>query len=427
MELGLRIIPNAIAFRLFFTATSILITIAISRYLGLEAFGRYAWLTSIAFLLSGLSQAGGNNLVVRETSRSSGREAPIRVLLRTAVASLLTLAALIGVALFFTTERMTPATLVPVVLLAVGNLALVLLCAATRGIGRVQAGQIPELVLRPGLFLFLIGTVALWGADFGPEAMVYMQVLAYAIVAVAAAALLARGLADRPNEPMERLDTGWLSGFFRLGIIGWLTIGNTQLLVILTGTLANYAEVGLYRVATQAALVVGLGLTAIETVQAPAYARTYKDKNRRDLHDLLQKSCRIGVLISGVILLVLLIFGRPLLVLFFGTSFAAAYPSLCVLAAAQMINSVTGNVGVMMIAAKHEKKLIGGTVAALMCTIIAAWLFIPKYGALAAAIASGLGLTVRNFMATWFCWRAFGILALPYAPYAPGATNRESP
>ncbi|MEQ9393705.1 lipopolysaccharide biosynthesis protein [Haliea sp.] len=425
MARGLKIISGAIAFRLYFALFSVLITIALSQYLGVENFGRYAWLTSIAFLLSGLAQAGGNSLVVRETSRSMGRRVPVHVLCRTTLISGGTLVALTAVALLFTGDRMTPALLVPLGLLAVGHLALVLVSASNRGLGHLQAGQIPELVLRPTLFLVLIGGVVLAGyvsgpgvdSAFGSDTMVYLLAAAYAGAGLVAIVLLAQGLAARSDLPDETPETDWLGSFFRLGLIGWLAVGNAQLLVIVTGALADFSQVGLYRVATQAVMIMGLGLTAIETVQAPGYARAWKDGDLRRLHDLLQQSCRIGIAFSAPVMVLLLLLGRPMLGLLFGDSFTAAFPALCLLAGAQLLNALTGNVGVLMIAAKQERKLILGNLAALTATLLAAWLFIPQNGSLAAAGAGAFGLTLRNLLNLWFCYRTLGLVSLPFAPF----------
>lgn len=419
MEPRVKIIFGAIFFRVYFVMSSVLITIALSLYLGAEEFGYYVWLTAIAFLLSGLAQAGGNNLIVRETSRTNGRLVPLHVLRRTALISSGTLFALVAMALLFAGELMTPTTLLLLSLLAVSSLVLVLVSASNRGIGCLQSGQVPELVLRPTLFLVLIGAMVLARQTFGTNTIICLLVAAYTVAGLLATVLLARGLADRPEQPNEIPETDWLSSFFRLGLIGWLGVGNAQLLVILTGLLADYTQVGLYRVAAQAVIVMGFGLTAIETVQAPSYAREWKDKNLRGLHNLLQQSCRIGISISGVVMVLLLVLGRPLLEGLFGDSFIAAFPILCVLAGGQLLNALTGNVGVLMIAAKQERKLILGNFTALATTLFAAWLFIPMYGALAAAFASAFGLTLRNLLNLWFCYRILGLISLPFAPFRP--------
>lgn len=424
MAQSLRLISRAIVFRLYFSASSVLILVVLSRYLGLEEFGRYAWLVSISFLISGLSQTGGNHLVVRETSRSSGRRAPVQILLRTMMISAATLGVLTVAALLLADDLTVP--LLPLALLAAGNLTLVLLGASTRGMGLIQKGQIPDLVLRPTLFLVFLGLAVLSGRLLQAEGIVYLQIAAYGAVVLVAGFFFVSGLAGQIQADAQPLEKDWLGSFFRLGLISWLAVGNAQLLVILTGALASYAEVGLYRIAAQAVLIMGLGLAAIEAVQAPAYARCYKADDHYGLHDLLQQSCRIGVLISATVMVFLVVLGRPLLVVLFGKGFSAAFPALCVLAGAQLFNAMTGNVGILMIAAKRERKLILGNAAALSVTLLTAWLFIPQYGALAAAVASGLGLTVRNLLNMWFCWQAFGILAVPFAPYLPPITDRET-
>ncbi|GEM_PF-2369169 len=417
--IGLKIISEAIVFRLYFNFSSVLIAIALSRYLGVENFGRYAWLISIVFLLAGLAQAGGSSLVVRETSRSSGRQVPALLLRRTAMISGGTLVVMTGVAALINRDRISVDLLVPLGLLAVGYLALVLVSSSNRGIGLLQAGQVPEMLVQPTLFLALIGGAMLLRPNFGPVIMIYLLVAAYALAGLVATLHLVRGLATRPMLPEEAPDTDWLGSFFRLGLIGWLVVGNAQLLIFLTGLLADYTQVGLYRIAMQAVVIMGLGLSAIETVQAPAYARAWKDGNVRLLHDLLQQSCRFGVAMSAVVMVFLFIFGQSLLSMLFDESFTAAFPALCILACGQLFNALTGNVGLLLIAARQEKKLIYGNFLALAVTLLMAWLFIPQYGALAAAAASGLGMIVRNFLALWFCHRTLGLLSLPFAPFWP--------
>lgn len=426
MVQNLLTISGAIMFRVYFMVASMAITLALSRHLGLEEFGRYTWLVGIAFLLSGLSLAGGNSLVVRETSRTSGKQAPLEILARVALVSGGTLFSLAAVALFFTRKEMAWAQLLPLLLMAGSHLMLVLLGASARGIGLIQKGQIPELVMRPTLFLLWVGLLVLMGWSLSAEEVIYLQVASYLAVILFAAGLFLNGLKTRPVKPQETIEPGWLLSFFRLGAVGWLAVANDQLLVILTGYLSSYGEVGLFRVASQGVLIMGLGFSAFETIQAPALARAYKSGDHHSMHLLLQQSCRIGLLISAAVMIFLIITGRLLLRLLFGGDFVAAYAVLSVLAAAQLINASTGNVGLLMIAAKREGKLIYGNSLALMITLLSAVYLIPKYGALAAAFSSGLGLITKNILAAWFCWRAFGILALPFAPYRSRPVDGDS-
>lgn len=415
------VLSASIAFRIFYILVSAVITLFLSAYLGIEHFGLYTWLVGIALLLSGLAQAGGGALVVRETAQSSGRAAPVRILGQTAVLSAGLLVALSAIALVLALAHdrvIAPPVLVSLLLLALANLALVLVGASLRGLGLLQRGQLPELALRPALFLALLGGAVLTGRALGPEAAIWLLIAAYLTALAVAGRFLLAGLAARPETPAGLAVPGRGASFLRLALVGWLAVTNTHLLVILTGLLADYAEVGLYRLAAQVALVMALGLTAIETVQAPAYARSHKEGDQRALHGLLQLSCRLGLALSAAVMVVLVVFGRPLLAIPLGTEVAeGVYPALCLLAAAQLLNATTGNVGVLMIAARQERRLILGNLAALATTLLAAWLLIPQYGAIAAAAAHGLGLSVRNLVNLWFCWRVLGIIALPFAPY----------
>lgn len=409
-----RAISSSILFRLYFAGASIATTIVLTRILGLEQFGRYAWLMSIAFLISGLSQAGANNLIVRETARTRSRRAPVQILIRTSAVSFALLTTLIIATVVFAGKQAGLATILALVLLAAGNLTLVLLGASTRGIGLIRTGQLPELVLRPTLFLALL--IFATGAGHSPSAemILNLQLAAFAVMSIAATWLLLQGLSKRPSGMVEPIETKWIGNYLSLGVVGWLAVGNSQILLILTGSLSNFEQVGLYRVAAQSMLMIGLGLAAIETAQAPSYVRAYQEGSHDVLCQLLQRSCRIGFLMSASAMISLLLLGRFLLSRLFETDLHQAFPALCILGIGQLLNSATGNVGILLIASNRERKVILGSLGALLTTLSAALAFVPKHGAVGAAIAGASGMTIRNMCNTAFCWKEFGILGLPF-------------
>lgn len=423
---NLKHISGSIVFRLFFVVTSVLISVVITRLLGLEGFGEYSWLVSMAFLLAGLAHAGASNLIVRETSRSTGRAVPIRVLFRVGGVSTLLLILFTGGAIAAGNVGLSNDIILPLILLALFNLVLMFLGASTRGMGLITSGLFPELALRPTLFLAMLGIGFLAGMHATAQTIVYGQVTAYALAVVVAVFLLIRGLGKRAPESEEKLGADWLSSFFWLGIMGWLNIANSQLLVILTGYLADFSQVGLYRVAAQAVVVIGIGLTAIDAVQAPVYARAYKDGEHRKLHDLMQQASRICLAISSSVMIGLYLVGQKALGAVFGPEFEAAYPVLFILGVGHVLISVTGTIHPLLIAAKLERRLAVSNVAALAVMLITAFAFIPIYGAVAAAIAAVLSLITRNVVNACFCWKELGIIALPFAPFIPREERIEA-
>ena len=410
-------ISFSILYNLYFTAISVVISVILARQLGPDAFGEYTWFISLTYLIAGISLAGANSLIVRETSRSEGREASIRILCKAAIIALTVFAFIIYLSYKKIVSEVGQDKLFFLIGVSILHIALVLLGASMRGMGFVKVAQLPEMVLRPTLFIAIILISAWQGRNFSVRVAVESQSIGYLIAMVIAVALFIRLVLRRVSIPSEPVDEGWFGGFIRLALVSWTTVISAQFLILMTGALSGNIEVGLFRVAGQVSLVIGLGLKAIEAVHAPVYARSFKDGNLEMIHHKLQESCKISFLAACVVATPLLIFGGEILNGLFGADYIQAVPVLHIFIIGQVLNALTGNVGVVLIAAKEDNSVVISNILGLAVMVTLAFVLIPSYGAVGAAITAAAALIVRNILCFYFCLRKVGIIALPFAGY----------
>jgi O-antigen/teichoic acid export membrane protein len=156
-SMGLKIASTGLVF---------LSTVLLARSLGPSDYGVYAYVYALVSLLSVPSEFGLPTLVVRETARGIAQKDYALVQgvwhwsgWMTGIISI-TLVILTGIFILFFKEPLAGIrletflwglALVP--LIALGDLR----GAALRGLQRVVAGQLPEFLIRPGLFVLLLG------------------------------------------------------------------------------------------------------------------------------------------------------------------------------------------------------------------------------------------------------------------------------
>lgn len=170
------------------TGLMFLATVLLTRLMGAEGYGIYAYAYALITLLAMPAHAGLPDLVMRETARGLVQKRPDVVKgawhwAGRVVAGLSLVVALIAGPFLVAWQgglssprgQTMAWALALVPLIALGNLR----GASLRGLQRIVAGQLPEFFLRPGLFLLLLGAMALWfpGRLSAPLAMT-LQVVA---------------------------------------------------------------------------------------------------------------------------------------------------------------------------------------------------------------------------------------------------------
>jgi O-antigen/teichoic acid export membrane protein len=186
-----------------------------------------------------------------------------------------------------------------------------------------------------------------------------------------------------------------------------LIFASTQALIYILAYFENPAEVAKYNVSLQIANLANFIFASVVTVSAPMYSRDFAD-NRTKLEASIKESSRMIFWASGSASLAIGLFSYPLL-LVFGEEFAAAWPVLVILAAANFVNAFTGASGNLldMIGGHKVRKNI--LLANAFLTVLIAFFAIQKIGVIGVAIGYFFNMCFGNFIGVYIVYRKLGI------------------
>lgn len=402
-------------------ALTLIIGIVIARSLGPENYGIYAFVLSVVTLLGLPIKAGLPVLVVRETALNqlAAHWGLLHGLLRivnlfvvafSLVISLMVIAVLKWTPLGSQSEwkeaLLWAVWLLP--LLAFGNIR----GATLRGLRKAVAGQIPEQLVRPGIQLVLLTALFISGISLTVERAVQLNVVSALIAFLIGACLLWMFLPKQVRKAEPSYEFGvWWASLIPLSLIAGMKLIDSQLIVLLLGTISSAENVGFYRVALQGATLVTFGLTAINLVLSPHVARLYREGDMVSLQRLITLATRAAFMIAFPIAALLSIFAEPLIALVFGAEYTDAAMSLVILCLGQLFSVGAGSVGVILNMAGHEREAMKAICAALLVSVTLAVMLVPSMGSTGAAIAATCSLVVWNSLMVLAVHRHIGVKA----------------
>lgn len=403
---------------------SFAVQVSLTRALGATEYGTYAvvlvWM-NVVLLFTKIeldivtTRFVGAYTAAEDWPRLHGllRTVPRHVLIRTL--SVAAIAAAVFLALRGSRfDHFVPAALMAAILFVLTAQVMVR-SAALQGFKRVLPAQLPNVVLRPVLFLGMVWATMAAGVRFGA---------ATAIAFNALAALVAILVADRyvhratPAAVRHAVPVSEAKEWRRVGY-GLVFISAAQLSlsqssdIVLVAALLDRTEAAHYAVASQLALLVSFASTAVMFIVAPLISELYAKQQLDTLRRFTRATTTVCLVVSLLLLLGMAIFGRLLLGVY-GASFKVAYPALLVLALSHFVTATVGSLaGWLMTMTGHERPaawMIGGSA---MLNIVLAIPLTAAYGILGTATATLISTLLRSLMLSIFLRRRLGILLVP--------------
>lgn len=394
---------GTVVIKLVNLALVFLLNIMLARYLGAAELGVYAFAVAIVTILSIPAKAGLPTLLVREISIYSqkGQWGLLRGLLIrgtqfVSAASLLLIsggAALVW--LFKGASEVASLTLLvafPLILLiALSELRV----GALRGLHRVIEAQVPEMLVRPIFLCVFIAVVA--NSSFGALDAIFGYVMAALLSFIVGGVFLLRALPKQVQGLMSVYeDKRWLNSMVPLALLTGMQIINSQADVVILGLMGSTEDVGLYRIAMQAATLVTLSLYAVNMVVGPYFSRFYESGDMQNFQRMVTMGSRFSVFGALPIAAVFVFFGENLLGVLFGAEFVESYWALIILATGYLLSVCFGSVVLVLTMTGFEADAMKGAALAAMINIILNIILIPVLGMVGAALATVTSLLIWN-------------------------------
>ena len=397
--------------------------VLLSRHLGADGYGLYSYIISIITILSIPASAGLPQLVIRETSRNLAIKEPgkIRGLWQWAIGIVIKnsifviIIAILTILLYSRAKENAGIILWALMLVplsALGNLR----SSCLTGLQKIGLGQLPELLIRPGVFILIIlAFTILFNINLSPQKAMAMNVFSAFLGFLTGAWLLLRHTPSGIKEAKPLYESqNWRSSLWSFTMLLGINIIYSNLDIIILGLFLSSKDIGIYKIAFQVALFASFGLQAINVAVGPRFARLYALGEKEKLQRLVTLSTRAMLIFNLFITLFFIIAGKKLLSLVFGTAFIGSYEPLLILLIGQFVNSAAGSVGIILNMTGHEKDTVKGRAIALLTNIVLNFILIPFFGIIGAAITSAISMMIWNVMLWWIVWKRTGINSLAF-------------
>lgn len=408
----------ALVIKVASAGTSYLMLVAFANLLTPEDYGHFGYILNLSILLSALFGLGlptaimrfwpthmerGEHALARGTVSLSLRALFIAAALLTFVGVILSLMGIMAAELGFAWAWLATA------LLAATFAFADYLSGALRAQGNTIWALAPrDIFWRIAAPLISLAAFLIWGISDARSAILSCLAVMFVVCAAQIAKHLSLTHLLAGNTPARFDLPTWSKPLFPLWFSGVLYALIQQFDVIVVGTLLGPSEAGAYFAAQKTASLLGLVMVAGGMVAAPMMAASFHAGRMEEL----QRLCRLLAMaiatftLAGLLLMAVL--GKFLLAIFDPT-YVNAYGILMILGFGFAVDALAGPSAYLMQMTKLEwtylrvMAIVYALVLALQVT------FVPRYGVLAAAAATAVGIVIWNILAIYLLRKEIGV------------------
>lgn len=247
----------------------------------------------------------------------------------------------------------------------------------------------------PGRFLFsLLAFLVLWAIVDNPINAIkahFYGVLVLALLALVVSVKTMNGLSLKSKAN----SWSFLKEAFPMMLSATMIIFLGWMDTFVLGIYETDSVVGIYSVALKIAALTSLSLQAINSILAPKVAKNYQEGNTQQFKKLIRFSTHLNFYITVCVVSIIIVFHGSILALF-GNEFVSGSTILVFLCIGQLINSLSGSVGLILQMTGHQKVYQNIILMALVINLILNFVLTPIYGAIGAATATVVSIASWN-------------------------------
>lgn len=386
-----------------YTVVTPLSMIILARFLGPEEFGDFAFSISFVIILSIFSNLGLPVVVTRFGAMYYIKEQWefLKGLItfsnkRVAIFSI-AIILICWLLIYFDIIELTSKTHVlfalPIVLFfALSNIRTAILTA----VEKVNLAQLPEMIIRPSLFLLLILLLYYFNVLNSLTAVIFYSIVNL-VIFIVGVYFVKKHTKNKTNNTLVKFESKlWINSSVPLFLLGSIQVFGAQADVFLLGLLADSDEAGIFKSMYQISLLVIFSLSAINAIASPHIVRCYEGGNIKKLKQMLIVFCFVNFIFAAIIASPFLFFGEFFIELLYGKAYIVGFTCLQILIIGRLFNSIFGISNQFLKMMGKEKQATIGILAGAIVGILLNIVLIPEYGIIGAAISSATGLVTWN-------------------------------
>ena len=164
------------------------------------------------------------------------------------------------------------------------------------------------------------------------------------------------------------------------------------------GYFRSTAEVGIYNVALPLATSLGIFLTAFAPIFYPIIASMIAKGQEKNVHQVYATMIRWTYLFSAPLLLLIILFPKLIINIFFGEQYLAASTVLVILSLSYFINITVGLTFETLVSFGKTKLIFWLNSLAVIVNILLAVLLTPRFGIIGAATGTAITIALREII-----------------------------
>jgi O-antigen/teichoic acid export membrane protein len=398
----------------------LLLVALLTRMLSAEEMGVYFLCLSLVDFLVLFSLLGMERSIVRIIPESISLKLPgraqhaVRKVLRLGVLSASAIAALLVIGLgqlisvkIFKSALMSELIYYPAILLILLTVQR-LVAESFRGLHDTRFATLFNGLIPNLLCVMVLAPLFLLDVKINLPTALFIVISAYGLNLLVGYVTLSHGASELRGDGSifvpEILKTSWPFCFSAIFLTG-LQQGHLWLL----GFYSTTESVAIFGAAWRVVILLTATLQIVRLVIPAIVAKLYAEKKYQDLEKVLRSSATIAGVPSIIALLLIIIFGKTILLHLYGESYVSGDSILTILAIANIINLLTGVPGVLLMMSAKEKVLLAISIFSGSLSILVSFILVDRFDYIGVAIGSGVGITVQNLLMAGYCLKKMKI------------------
>jgi len=387
------------ASKLFTTALAFILVPVATRSLGPDHFGIYTLATTIGFFVTLLADFGVSTLVTREISKHQNIASHLfsRALV---LKVLLAIFAIILLSIYFILSSYSDLELKTILIFILSSLLgtfTLVAYSVFRGFQFMQYEALGEsldkfISVSIGIVLLLLG--------FGVRTFVISFVIAAVVKFVLSFRLLYRKFIKLKVRWMPRQSMIMFHASLFFGLSRFLAISYNYLDILMLKAMSSVTDISFYSGAYKLLNLSSIIPTILATAFLPQFSKYFSDYKK--LSELFSKGAGYLLIVIFPLIPIVLLYARPIMVLYCGPDFAPSAPAFQILvlaAGAQMLNIFFVP---LYAAIDAQKKVVHFQIVGLLVNIGLNLILIPKLSYIGASIATVCTeITIFAFIYRW--------------------------
>lgn len=403
---ALRTILYAGGVKVFGGLSALAVSVVLARNLGVGEYGKFSYYFALASTICFPFLLGLPTLIIREISRARSEhcEPVARGILTFSTLYAMIFSASVLLVVYFAKTRYfgEPFSINEYYYLALVPLLalLALFGAALTGLGYVLTNQVINVVLAPVTFLLaLLVWIHVNDNDFLYHDAILVNALVIFLILIACIFFVVRAFPRALAGTSIQFEfRKWFTSMMYLGVGVAASTINAQADLLMLGWMGSEKDVGIYRVASQLAAMIVVGLGVANSVLAPRYSKLAARGEKDQLEGVVKSAVLVSFGIASSVAALYLFFGEQLILGLFGSDFRSAHSCLAILAVGYFVAASMGPVGYLLNMSGNERTTAYGLLVASCMNIVFNLILIPVYGAIGASIAFVMSLIGWNLL-----------------------------